>query len=95
MKDLIERQAAIDAAMEYGKKIPTYAIRVKNAIEQLPSAQPKRKTGRWLIRKFGDTAQCSECGMFFSDVYDLENSDAFCRHCGTKMEGLEVVKWAE
>jgi hypothetical protein len=27
--------------MEYGKKIPTYAILVKNAIEQLPSAQPE------------------------------------------------------
>ena len=39
MMDPVERQAAIDAAMEYGKKVPTYAIRVKNAIEQLPSAQ--------------------------------------------------------
>jgi len=41
--NLISRADAIDAAMEYGKKIPTYAILVKNAIEQLPSAQPEIK----------------------------------------------------
>ena len=56
------------------------------------SAQPERKTGKWLIRKFGADAQCSECKMFFSDVYDMENSDAYCRHCGAKMEGLRRVK---
>jgi len=39
--NLISRADAIDAAMEYGKKIPTYAILVKNAIEQLPSVQPE------------------------------------------------------
>ena len=58
----------------------------------LTSVQPERKTGRWLIRKGISDAQCSECKMYFSDVYDVENSDAFCRHCGAKMEGLKVVK---
>jgi len=37
--DLISRKAAIDAVMKHGKKIPTYAITCKMAIEQLPSAQ--------------------------------------------------------
>jgi len=60
-------------------------------LEQMPSAQPERKPGKWLIRKFGANAQCSECKMSFSDVYDLESSDAYCRHCGTKMEGLKVI----
>ena len=49
--DTIYRQAAIDAAMECGKKIPPYAIRVKKAIEQLPSAQPE------IIR-------CKDCKYF-------------------------------
>ena len=61
-------------------------------LERLPSVTPKRKTGRWLIREGIPDAQCSECKMYFSDVYDVENSDAFCRHCGAKMEGLKVVK---
>ena len=52
------------------------------------SEQPERKAGVWLIRNFGSDAQCSECKTFFSDVYDMENSDNYCRHCGTKMEGL-------
>lgn len=55
------------------------------------SEQLERKTGVWLIHKFGSDAQCSECKMFFSDVYDMENSDNYCRHCGAKMEGLKVI----
>lgn len=56
------------------------------------SEQPEQKTGVWLIRRFGADAQCSECKTFFSDVYDMENSDNYCRHCGAKMEGLKRVK---
>ena len=88
----VSRQAAIDALMDEFKRVPTTAIRAKNRIDRLPSAQPERKTGRWLIRNGISDAQCSECKMYFSDVYDVENSDAFCRHCGAKMEGLKVVK---
>ena len=62
------------------------------AVKGLPSAQPERKKGWWLIREGISDAQCSECGMYFRDVYDMENSDAFCRQCGTKMEGLKVVE---
>lgn len=55
------------------------------------SAQPERKTGRWLIKKIGADAQCSECGTYFSDAYDTDNSDAFCRHCGAKMDGWNFL----
>ncbi len=41
MDDLISRRAAIDALVETFKRIPTTAIRAKNTIEQLPSAQPE------------------------------------------------------
>ena len=92
VEDMVSRRAAIDALMDEFKRVPTTAIRAKNRIDRLPSAQPERKTGRWLIRKGISDAQCSECKMYFSDVYDVENSDAFCRHCGAKMEGLKVVR---
>ena len=65
---------------------------VKHRLIALPSAQPEQKTGRWIIREGISDAQCSECKMYFKDVYDMDNSDAFCRCCGTKMEGLKVVK---
>ena len=47
-------------------------------------------TGKWIIRRWGDDAKCSNCGRYFKDVYDMDNSDNYCRHCGTKMEGLEL-----
>ena len=40
--DTISRQAAIDALMDEFKRVPTTAIRAKNRIERLPSAQPER-----------------------------------------------------
>lgn len=39
--DPISHQGAIDALMEEFKRIPTTAIRAKNIIEGLPSAQPE------------------------------------------------------
>ena len=42
--------------------------------------------GRWIYRKRG-WAECSECHHNFVDVYDLDNSDNYCRHCGAKMDG--------
>jgi len=53
-----------------------------------PSAEPEQKIGHWIIRRWGDDARCSVCGRTFKDVYDMDNSDNYCRHCGTKMEGL-------
>lgn len=40
MDSLISRQAAIDALMDEFKRVPTNAIRAKDALEKLPSAQP-------------------------------------------------------
>lgn len=40
----------------------------------------------WIIRKWGANAQCSNCKRYFDDVYDMDNSDNYCRHCGAKMD---------
>lgn len=58
--------------------------------EVIAGELPEQKTGHWLIRKFGDCAKCSECGMSFADIYDMDNADRYCRHCGSKMYGLRV-----
>ena len=60
-------------------------------VNRMPTIEPGRKKGKWIIRKFGADAMCSNCGMYFHDVYDIESSDNYCRHCGAQMEGLEVV----
>ena len=72
----ISRQQTIDALMQEFKRIPTNSIRAKIVVENLPSAQPERKTGRWI------DDNCSECGqyVFHGDVRN------FCPHCGAKME---------
>lgn len=42
MSDLISRKDAIDVIMKCGKRIPTYAIICKDALMQLPSAEPEQ-----------------------------------------------------
>ena len=39
--DMVSRRAAIDALMDEFKRAPTTAIRAKNRIDRLPSAQPE------------------------------------------------------
>jgi ribosomal protein L37AE/L43A len=41
VSDTVSRQAAIDALMDEFKRVPTTAIRAKNRIDRLPSAQPE------------------------------------------------------
>jgi len=105
MDNLISRQAAIDAICNvcgndcdtnefiYDAPQDEQVIMCPEhyVLSNLPSVKSERKKGNWLIHKFGDDAKCSECGMTFRDVYDIENSDSFCRRCGAKMEGLKVV----
>ena len=57
------------------------------AIEQLPSVQPKAKTGWWinLENRFelGDRVKCSECGQVFITGDDV--SRKYCPNCGARM----------
>lgn len=44
---------------------------------------------KWIVYNGGVRATCSNCYFSFNDVYDVENYDSFCRHCGSKMVGME------
>ena len=57
-------------------------IDIKNA----PTIEPERKTGHWKFDWRHDKATCSECRHTFRCVFDIDNFDNFCRHCGAKME---------
>lgn len=82
---------------QYGCPISDAFFALNKAIEAL-SAQPQRKTGRWISEAKGKTAtldefgnvscsaHCSECGDWLtaSDEYDCRGR--FCPNCGAKME---------
>lgn len=77
MVDLISRQAAIDAIMCE----PTdahYPSWYAKRLEQLPSAQPERKKGRWI--DMDDHVMCGCCG---ATHYGSDKN--FCPNCGAKM----------
>lgn len=87
MSDTIYRQAAIDMIdaifpvdpmkTEYAKGIACGAALAKTYIEQLPSAQPEHKKGKWIDLK------CNQCGQV-----DMSKPN-FCPSCGADMRGKE------
>ena len=93
MNDLISRQAAIDALhmhLMYRMGTDSNKKRLDEWINNLPSAQPERKPGRWIktnntnYSPFDNSPEynmiCSEC------FYTSEKAFNFCPNCGAKME---------
>jgi len=90
MSDLISRQAAIEVLRNRWLKTRNYegigediAEECEIYLKTLPSAQPERKTGRWIDGSIPTYAACSECG--YQERYADENN--YCPHCGADMRG--------
>ena len=88
--DLISRQVAIDAMSAVNDSIcEQQAI---DALWELPSAQPERKKGRWIITDT-DSCYCSECKkdpisfVNGSEFWWLDKMPNFCPNCGADMRG--------
>ena len=90
MSDLISRKDAIEALYEAIRTElkGTFTDSMSLAIamgNNIPSAEPERKKGRWQRRKDEDCWECSQCHAV------LENDDLgmhnfyFCYHCGANM----------
>lgn len=88
MSDLISRQAAIDAI----KKDVMGGLNYERIIKELPSIQPKQKTGRWIYGQDELFVSCSECGMETTrnEIRGIalfgKDEPKFCPNCGAKME---------
>jgi len=85
-RDLISRQAAIDAIKTWGLLdglSEGLAIEILADAEKLPPQKPKRKTGRWNKRNgfYEIGVKCSECNAFSI------SKTPYCPNCGAKMEG--------
>ena len=111
--DLISRQAAIDAFLteltkrERKNLLHTWStVEVKyfvvDMLEKLPSAQPQRKTGRWIIKDNPGTGwyrvTCSECGEDVTSTApcigfypNAKVTWDYCPHCGAKMSEDHVL----
>lgn len=100
--DYISRAEAINALCdEYcgGWQDCKYYPKCENlkAIQNLPSAQPERKTGRWIERNPQNSPdcrliECSECGNAYIVGYDIDYDDwidgrNFCMKCGADLRG--------
>jgi len=96
MKDLIDRQTAIDALTRTMVSIPTAAgkdlmadvnnIRAEDIaiIKRLPSVQSDRKRGKWIYNS-PVTMKCDQCGYVIKDW--RWNELNFCANCGADMRG--------
>lgn len=96
MSDLIDRQTAI-AALERDILDPPVLHDAIATIRELPSAQPERKKGEWIIhnvlgfnchptnRYF---AECSECGTLTREWRGnlFPPRLRFCTNCGAMMD---------
>ena len=92
--DTISRQAAIDAIKDRYYKYGRFAKKDEliYALEKLPPAQPKQRTGKWIKITKGamhEKYMCSACGRTIEED-GIERlvpiKYPFC-HCGAKMEG--------
>lgn len=89
MKEYIEKQQAIDALL--GITAMRNTIPLGSAIfniKKLPSAQPERKTGHWILDRSGKYC-CSKCMEPCAGYVMMRPRDKFCKMCGSRNEVTE------
>lgn len=88
--DTISRQVAIDEIkslflnVPYSEKNIAWSIALTK-IRQLPSAQPERKKGEWVLQSddYHEYYECDQCGI----AVGLDDVRNFCPNCGADMRG--------
>ena len=92
-KSTIYRQDAIDSLRMDVDIIPFAKAReytraaietIYNRLEELPSAQPEREKGEWILvtDNNGQHYECSRCG-----AWRYHQEQEFCGSCGADMRG--------
>ena len=86
----------MDDVIEAVEKNACNTQRIMDAVNNLPSAQPERKTGHWV--EIGDEPydewECDVCGFVIDgsgciDPEEYRDVYRFCPNCGAKMDGGE------
>lgn len=75
--------------LEYGKHWDGHTEKDVTRLLSLPSAQPERKTGKWIFVRDEEAGNalymCSECGK--GDIHAPEVKVSYCWNCGADMRG--------
>ena len=85
MNELIYKQDAkdaVDIALDTIDHVPEWVYDILlNSLDKVPSAEPERKKGKWLLIDAGyyDYVKCSQCGE------TLVWGKNFCPNCGADM----------
>jgi hypothetical protein len=92
MNDLISRQAMLDGIdklikIHFDRTVVLYKAR--KVAEELPSAQPERKTGHWIPVTNGRGGhKCDRCGSYAPSYQSgTEWLSNFCPECNADMRG--------
>lgn len=87
MRDLIDRQAAIEAVNTWDWLEMYLPIHFKKLLEELPSAEKRGRWVKWTRYTIGPDYKavayeytCSECGAEHRPTYD------YCPSCGSRNE---------
>lgn len=90
MSGLISRKAAINTVINMrnrcGNDINDFYDLLIESFKVLPSAEPKGRTGRWILVPEIGAYKCSCCGCLHSWPFP---SMKYCGECGAKMEVME------
>lgn len=93
MRDYINRQDAIEEIARRDTTDGTVKVfggkEVIDILNELPSAQPERKRGRWIDEDDGAyyPVECSECRKI--PLFDVDGDyilSNFCPNCGARMD---------
>ena len=88
MSDLIDRQIlkeSIEKLYQCDWKVVRDTMFIAQAIDDLPSAEPERKKGKWQRRKGSDCWECSECHAVMEIDDFVRHNFYYCYHCGADM----------
>jgi len=103
MSDLISRRDAIDAALTFLVEYCGAAFdedmqkMLCERLDALPSAEPKRKKGKWIEKEVStvskckvkelQSAKCSVCGKYHTTPYLYYFGNyKYCPNCGAEMK---------
>ena len=89
--DCIDRQAAIEIVDDINTWTGGWRYYAIEKIRSLPSAQPERKTGKWVWFPEISAYSCSECHRYqYGNTLEVMSGDYhYCPACGAEMEVKE------
>ena len=108
MSDLIEKQKAVDAIQHRADIVDSVysafwegLIIAQDIVKNIPSAEPERKTGKWidgiLYQDFDESewekVKCSVCKNFVvKQIFYHDNKYHYCPYCGADMRGEHELR---